>query len=90
MSTKKAFERKNSSVKPENGKNTNYHRSLIKLMVSSYLLQSADAKYDPKKTIEIQQKTRSISSLCILSGEIGRHKKSAENLFPLPICVIMV
>ncbi len=49
MSTEKAFERKNSSVIPENGKNTNYHRSLIKLMVSSYLLQSADAKYDPKK-----------------------------------------
>ena len=28
-------------------------------------------------------------SLCILSGEIGRHKTSAENLFSLPICVIM-
>ena len=27
-------------------------------------------------------------SLCILSGEIGRHKISAENLFSLPICDI--
>ena len=28
-------------------------------------------------------------SLCILSGEIGGTKKSAENLFSLPICGIM-
>ena len=28
-------------------------------------------------------------SLCILSGEVGRHKTSAENLFSLPICDIM-
>ena len=28
-------------------------------------------------------------SLCILSGKIGRRKTSAENLFSLPICVIM-
>ena len=28
-------------------------------------------------------------SLCMISGEIGRHKISAENLFSLPICDIM-
>ena len=28
-------------------------------------------------------------SLCILGGEIGGTKTSAENLFSLPICVIM-
>ena len=27
--------------------------------------------------------------LCILSGEISRHKTSAENLFSLPSCDIM-
>ena len=32
---------------------------------------------------------RTVISLCILSGEIGGTKTSAENLFSLPICVIM-
>ncbi len=35
-------------------------------------------------------KTKALLSLCILSGEIGGTKISAENLFSLPICVIMV
>ena len=37
----------------------------------------------------VARKKGLIPSLCILSGEIGRRKKSAENLFSLPICVIM-
>ncbi len=33
---------------------------------------------------------RCCGSLCILSGEMTGAKTSAENLFSLPICVIMV
>ena len=36
------------------------------------------------------QNKKSMASLCFLSGEIGGTKTSAEGLFPLPICVIMV
>ena len=35
------------------------------------------------------QNKKSMASLCSLSGEIGGTKISAENLFSLPICVIM-
>ena len=34
-------------------------------------------------------KTKTDTSLCILRGETGGTKTSAENLFSLPICVIM-
>ena len=38
----------------------------------------------------ISTKKQRMASLCILSGEIDDTKTSAENLFSLPICVIMV
>ena len=46
--------------------------------------------YDGRKIVFSQYiEKRSLVSLCVLSGEITDTKISAENLFSLPICVIM-
>ena len=45
-------------------------------------------RYIPGVRVDGMRKRES-PSLCILSGEIGGTKNSAENLFSLPICVIM-
>jgi hypothetical protein len=56
---------------------------------SKSMRQNAPKAWSYAVIRRVLKKQRGIRSLCILSGEIGGHKTSAENLFSLPICVIM-